>query len=205
MPGLSLDSDPPRKMTSREKDSPLDAESLYQVAVKALARRARSSNEIRLLLAKKKADKKDIEAALRRLRENGYLDDPRFARAFAASRLQNDLHGKVRVRRDLLARRVHPEVIQAALDSAYEGVEEGELLRQYLRRKVRRSRLPDKPSAWATLYRQLLRAGFRSATIVRELKNMLPGPLSKGPHSEAVSWEELLESLAEPSEAEPEI
>ena len=185
-------------------EKPKSGDALYESAVKSLARRARSSNEIRLLLAKKKASKKDIESVLKRLQDNGYLDDARFARAFASSRLQNDLHGQARVRRDLAARRVRPDLIQAALDAVYEGVEEGELLRQYLRRKVRHSRLPDKPSAVANLYRRLLRAGFRSATIVRELQKMLPGRLSKGSHAESASWEELLESLAEPSEWESE-
>ncbi|MBI4442011.1 MAG: RecX family transcriptional regulator [Acidobacteria bacterium] len=165
-------------MTSRHSSSAPDADSLYEATVKALARRARSSGELRQYLLKRHATKTQIEAILKRLRENGYLDDARFARAFAASRLQNDLHGPVRVGRDLAARRVRPEIARQALDAAYEGIDEGELLSQYLRRKAGRSRLPDKPSALATLYRRLLRAGFRSATIVRELRRLLPEPPS---------------------------
>ena len=192
-------------MIPRNSSSAPDADSLYEAAVKALARRARSSGELRQYLLKRHATKTQIEAVLKRLRENGYLDDTRFARAFAASRLQNDLHGPARVSRDLAARRVHPEIARAALDAAYEGIDEGELLRRYLRRKVGRSRLPGKPSAVATLYRRLLRAGFRSATIVRELRRLLPEPLSKGRVPlEAVCWEELLESLTDSSESESE-
>ena len=192
-------------MTPRKSSSPPDADSLYEATVKALARRARSSGELRQYLLKRHATNTQMEAVLKRLRENGYLDDARFARAFAASRLQTDLHGSARVGRDLAARRVHPEIAREALAAAYEGIDEGELLRRYLRRKVGRSRLPDKPSAVDTLYRRLLRAGFRSATIVRELRKMLPGPLSKGhTPSENTNWEELLESLAETDESESE-
>ena len=177
---------------------------LYEAAVKALARRARSSGELRALLAKKKASRKDMDAVLKRLQEHGYLDDARFARDFATFRLRNDLQGPARVQRDLAARRVHPDLVHEAIGAAYEGVEEGELLRRHIRRKLRLTKPPEKPSALASLYRRLLRAGFRSATIVRELKRMFPGPLSQRHRMpEASSWEELLNSLAEPDESEP--
>ena len=192
-------------MTSRKSSSALDADSLYESAVKALARRARSSGQMRELLRKRKADKKDIEAVVQRLKENGYLDDTRFARAFVAARLENDLHGQARVRRDLKARRVRPELIEAALQRGFEAVDEGQLLRNYLRRKVRLSRPLNKPSAVAALYRRLLRAGFRSDTIVRELKGLLGGSLYQAPAAtEPVRWDELLDSLPETPDPESE-
>lgn len=181
-----------------------DPDSLYEIAVRALARRARSSGEVRLVLQKRQASKTQIDAILRRLRENGYLDDARFARFFVAARLENDLHGQRRVRQDLRARQVHPEVIEEAIASGYEKVDESALLRRYLKRKVRFSRALLKPSAMASLYRRLLRAGFASATIVRELKKILRGrPSQDRAETDPALWEEWLDSLAEPSESEP--
>ena len=192
-------------MTSRKSSSALDADSLYESAVKALARRARSSGEMRELLRKRQAGKAEIEAVVQRLKENGYLDDARFARAFVAARLENDLHGQARVRRDLKARRVRPELIEAALQRGFEAVDEGQLLRNYLRRKVRLSRPLNKPSAVTALYRRLLRAGFRSDTIVRELKGLLGGSLYQAPAAtEPVRWDELLDSLPETPDPESE-
>jgi len=192
-------------MTFRKSSSALDADSLYESAVKALARRARSSGQMRELLRKRKADKKDIEAVVQRLKENGYLDDARFARAFVAARLENDLHGQARVRRDLAARRVKPEIAEAALQRGFEAVDEGQLLRNHLRRKVRLSRPLNKPSAVAALFRRLLRAGFRSDTIVRELKGLLGGSLYQAPAAtEPVRWDELLDSLPETPDPESE-
>ena len=204
----SVDSDPRGKKISRKSTYNVDADSLYETAVRALSRGARSSGEIRQLLAKKKASKPDMDAVLKRLRENGYLDDARFARSFVAARLEDRLQGKARVRRDLAARRVRPDLIQQAVEQTYKEVDEGELLRQYIRRKLRFAHPPEKPSAVATLYRRLLRAGFRSDTIVRELKGMLPGPLFRGrstyQESHAGGWEELLDSLSEGPEDERE-
>jgi len=152
-----------------------DEKALYEIAVRALARRARSTNEMRALLEKRKAEKKDIDAVLARLRENGYLNDARLARSFVASRIENERQGSRRVRRDLAARRVHPEVIAKAIGSGYEDVDERELLRSYLRRKLRLTKPPQKPSAVASLYRRLLRAGFASDTIVKELQGLMKG------------------------------
>ncbi|MBI2817983.1 MAG: RecX family transcriptional regulator [Acidobacteria bacterium] len=181
---------------------PPSGEKLYESAVRALARRARSSGEVRQLLARKKATKSQIEEILHRLRENGYLDDARFARHFAATRVEGNLHGKARVRRDLAARRLKPQIADEAVKKAFEGVNETELLREYIRRKVRMSQPPTKPTAVAALHRRLLRAGFSSATIIQELKRILQSPLLKAraTDAEAPSWDELLDSLSEISD-----
>jgi regulatory protein len=188
-----------------EKAAEQTFEILFGAAVRALARRARSSGEIRALLARRKAAKSDIEAVIHRLREHGYLDDARFARTFVASRIENRLEGKTRVRRDLAARRVNPKIADEAVRHGFEGVDEAELLRQYLERKLRLGKPLDratplgaaKPSAVQSLYRRLLRAGFRSDTIVGELKRLLRGAK---PQMDVGS----LDSLAEPEEPESE-
>src|SRR5688572_4685069 len=110
-------------LRSADKPAP-DEKALYEIAVRALGRRARSVNELRVLLERRKAAKGDIDAVLARLREHGYLDDARFARAFVTSRIDNERQGSRRVQRDLAARRVHPEVIQQAVHAGYEEVDE---------------------------------------------------------------------------------
>ena len=197
---------------------PPTTEKLYEGAVRALARRARSSGEMRQLLSKNKATSAQIEEILHRLRENGYLDDARFARYYAASRLENDLHGKARVRRDLAAKRLKPEIADAALGKTFENVDEHELLRQYLRRKVRISKPLSNPATVASLYRRLLRAGFSSATIVQELKKLhvpmgagrMPGrepgrEQRRVDDADVPSWDELLDSISEASDTEADI
>ena len=192
-------------MSPGKGQSDRGVEWLYEVAVRALGRRARSSGEVRALLARRKAARADIEAVVHRLKQNGYLDDARFARAFVSSRIENRLEGKMRVRRELAARRVKPELADEAVRRGFEGMDEAALLRQYLQRKLRVSKPLSKPSAVQSLFRRLLRAGFRSDTIVGELKRLLRGPLSKAAASdEPVRWEELLDSLPETQEPESE-
>ncbi len=195
-------------MTSSQSDSNTTIEKLYEAAVKALGRSARSTAEIRSLLEKREASKKKIETVLRRLRENGYLDDARFARWFVSARIVNELQGPVRVRQDLERRGVSPEIVRKAVDSGYHEVDEAGLLRRHIARKLRPSRPFSKPSAVVSMHRRLLRAGFASDTIVRELKRMLRAALSRSrPKTDPADWEkwdELLESLSEIFEPEAE-
>ncbi len=195
-----------RGKSQKQKPVP-DERALYEIAVKALARRARSSGEMRQLLGRRKAAKEVIESVIARLREHGYLDDTRFARAFVSSRIENDRQGSRRVERDLAARRVHPEIIRAAVAAGYEDVEERELLRDYLRRKIRLTKPPAKASALASLYRRLLRAGFSSGAIVKELRGLMPrtarGASKPGEAGiDPEKWREWVESLADLPEIE---
>jgi len=204
-----------QKSRKGTKPPATDQESLYDAAVRALARRARATGEMRALLLRRKAAQADVEAVIQRLRDHGYLDDARFARSFVASRVENDLHGRVRVRRDLAARRVHPEVAETAVRGAFDTLDEAKLLREHLRRKIRISQHLEKPAKVQALHRRLLRAGFRSDTIVGELKRLLrvssQHSLGEGGddakrHRDVVSlrWDELLDSLAETDEPESE-
>jgi regulatory protein len=196
---------------------PPSGEQLYETAVRALGRQARSVNEVRMLLQRKRATKAQIEEILHRLKENGYLDDAKFAQYFAQRRLDSDLHGPARVRRDLAAKRLKPEIADEAVKKTFEDVDQTKLLREYIRRKVHLSKPLTKPSTVHSLHQRLLRAGFRSATIIQELRRMLASPLLKGfnagglgagrsnsgadPDAEPPSWNELLDSLSEVSEA----
>jgi regulatory protein len=198
-----------RKKQANPKPAP-DETVAYEIAVRALARRAHSTGEMRALLERRRAVKQDIDAVIARLREHGYLDDTRFARAFVAARIENDRQGARRVERDLAARRVHPEVIRKAVSAGYDEVDERELLRDYLRRKVQLTKPPAKASAVASLYRRLLRAGFSSATIVQELQGLMqamPRRKSPGGDSPAIDpakWQEWVDSLVDLPELEDE-
>ena len=60
----------------------------WAAALKILASRARSENQLReLLLAKPWADREAVEDCITRLKELGYVNDSRFAHSYASSRL----------------------------------------------------------------------------------------------------------------------
>lgn len=155
---------PPRK---------LNADELWDYAVRALGARAHSTGELTVKLRNRAARSEDIEVVLGRLKDVGYLNDRRFAESFASTRLQDQRLGRMRVLRDLRARRVAPAVAEQTVKRVYEGVEEAELIDEYLRRKLRideRPQLLADDKGLASAFRRLLRAGFSRGASIRALK-----------------------------------
>jgi len=148
-------------------------EEAYEYAVGALGRRMRSVAELKRLLRRRIDTETEygqtlVELVIRRLKNQGYLNDAQYAAAYSAFRRDNEKFGRRRVITDLKAKGVHGEVIAKAVDSAYEEVNEEKLARDYLRRK--RIKKPRDRKDAARIFRHLARAGFGSKTIFSILK-----------------------------------
>jgi regulatory protein len=155
----------PRKTDSED--------ALYTYAVEALGRRMRTVAELkRLLRPRVDADTEYgqtlVELVIRRLKDQGYLNDARYAAAYSSLRRDNEKFGRRRVISDLKAKGVHAEVIDKAVDATYDDINEERQAREYLRRK--RIAKPRDQKQVARVFRQLMRAGFGSKTIFAILK-----------------------------------
>ena len=130
----------------------LDSEDeLYNAAVRALMRRGHSTSEMNKLLTRRCDNELLVRVVLARLRENGQLDDARYAQQFVRQRTEIRRQGKFRITRDLRAHGVADEHIERKLKLTRGEIDE---------RKI------------ASLYRSLLRAGFAPDLIRRELQAM---------------------------------
>jgi regulatory protein len=141
---------------------------LYDYAIGALARRSRSVAELKRLLRNRvEADtefgKTLVELIIVRLKDQGYLNDARYAAAYSSYRRDTEKFGRRRIETDLKTKGVHGDVIAKAVASAYEDVKEEDLARAYLRRK--RLEKPKDQKQTARIFRNLMRAGFGSKTI----------------------------------------
>ena len=146
---------------------------LYEYALGALGRRMRSVAELKRLLRNRveagtELGEALVELIIRRLKDNGFLNDAKYAAAYSSFRRDNEKYGRRRVITDLKVKGVHGEVIEKAVTSAYEDVNEEKLARDYLRRK--RLAKPKNQKEAARIFRQLMRAGFVSKTIFTILK-----------------------------------
>jgi len=153
----------------------LDNESeLYQYAIGALARRMRSVAELKRLLRNRVDIETEIgqtliELVTRRLKDQGYLNDAKYAAAYSAFRRDNERFGRRRVITDLKAKGVVSDVLEKAVDASFAEVDEEQQAREYLRRK--RLPKPQDQNQAARIFRQLMRAGFGSKTIFKILRN----------------------------------
>ena len=141
---------------------------LYEYAVGALGRRMRSVAELKRLLRKRvEADteigKTLVELVIRRLKDQGYLNDAKYAATYSTLRRDNEKFGRRRVVTELKARGVHGEVIDKAVDETFVEVNEEKQAREFLRRK--RLQKPRDNKDTARIFRQLMRAGFGAKTI----------------------------------------
>ncbi len=143
---------------------------LYDVAVQALMRRAHSVHEMKQKLERRSDNKLLVQVVMARLKENGKIDDARYAKQFARQRTEVRKQGKFRVARDLRARGVPDRHIEAALREAAEDTDEGAMVRQRIERKLRAYRGEIDEKKMASIYGSLLRAGFSADVVRRELK-----------------------------------
>ncbi len=147
---------------------------LYEYALGALGRRMRTVAELkRLLRARVDADseygKTLIELVVRRLKDNGYLNDAKYAAAYSAFRRDNEKYGRRRIITDLKIKGVVGEVLEKAVNDSFAQVDEEKQAREYLHRK--RLKKPENQKQAARIFRQLVRAGFGSKTIFKILRN----------------------------------
>jgi regulatory protein len=160
---------------SRPKKRSYSEDELYEYAVGALARRMRTVAELKRSFRARVEDAESecgqtlIELVIRRLKDRGYLNDSQYAAYFSSLRRDNQKFGRRRVITDLKIKGVHAEVIEKAVEAAFDGVSEEKQAREYLRRK--RMVKPKDQKATARIFRQLLRAGFGTKTIFKILKS----------------------------------
>ncbi len=152
---------------------PLSEAALYDYALGALGRRMRTTAELRRLMRlrveKGETGEARMDAVIRRLMENRYLDDRSFAADYTRLRQEGAKFGRRRVQQDLQHKGVDGEVVAATLETAYAHVDEEALARQFLERK--RMRKPENEKESARVMRRLIAAGFSMTIVYKILRN----------------------------------
>ena len=159
---------------SRPKRRQYSEDELYEYAVASLARRMRTVAELKRQMRARIEEPESeyaetlVELVIRRLKDQAYLNDSNYAAYYSSMRRDNQKFGRGRVITELKTRGVHAAVIEKAVDTAYDGVNEEKQARDYLRKK--RMEKPKDQKQTARVFRQLARAGFRTKTIFTILK-----------------------------------
>ena len=101
-----------------------------QLAVRALARRDRTTAQVATVLTAKGASPTLVRSVVRRLTSLKYLDDAAFAARWADRRLARMPMGRARLQEELLATGCPEQVVRAALEAGYRKVSERDLAMQ---------------------------------------------------------------------------
>jgi regulatory protein len=155
----------------REPGAPASPEAVRREAIRLLGRRDYTARELTRRLTDRGFLPADIEAALTRLRDEGLQDDRRAAASHARVAAEVKGRGPLRIRRELEARGVAPDVAASLTAASGAGDLEAALTRLLARRRLSR---PVPPADRQRLFLQLVRRGFPASAVAAALR--LPPP-----------------------------
>jgi regulatory protein len=111
----------------------------FDKALEALARRPRSTQELRRWLVQRAHAREDVGAAIDRLTGLGYLNDAEYARSFVRLRAGERALSRRRIRAELAGRGVAGELAEEAITEvmAEQGIDDRMLVEVAARKKMR--------------------------------------------------------------------
>jgi regulatory protein len=144
----------------------------YDRALNMLALRARSSRELRRQLVRKGEPSDQVDAAIARLHAAGFLDDGAFARQFARSKAVGAGMSRLRIQQELGRRGVAREIGEGAIADVFEEeqLDEGAVVAQAARKKLRSLKNLDAETRRRRLYAFLARRGYDLDDIRRAIQ-----------------------------------
>lgn len=149
-------------------------------AVKLLAAKPRSVGELRERLLEKNWTEEAIVAdVLAKLAEYGYLDDEKYARDLAMSKLRQKPQGKRRLKQALSQKPLSQENIEAALGSAFEKMPEADLIDAAIEKRLRLRGTPETREDSKKFFDHLLRQGFDFDLIRSKMNELRKDPVNE--------------------------
>ena len=144
--------------------------SAKSMALKYLAYRDRSINELVQYLEKKEHTSSTIQETIKYLENLNYLDDQRFAMEWSRSRVEGEKFGKERVGHELSAKGVAPHIIETTLDTLYDANPEKDLALACASKKLATLHGLEPQKKARRLAHYLQRRGFSADIIYETLK-----------------------------------
>lgn len=147
----------------------------YDRALNLLAFQARSARDLRRRLVQKGEPAEHVDRAIERLTAQGLLDDAQFARQLARSKVASQGASRRRLQQEMFKRGVAREVADEAIAEVYEDeqVDEGVLVEEVARKKVRSLAKLDPEARRRRLYAFLARRGYEGEAIRRAMRAVL--------------------------------
>ena len=142
--------------------------------LRLLSRRIYSRYEISKKLNSKEYPKNIISNLIFWLESNNYINDELFANMWAQFRLQNKPIGRYKLNQELKIKGIKQEIIQKVIDKTYNEIDEINLARNLIEKKVESAKIKNIKIDPKKIYNLLLRRGFSgevSKNIYNELNN----------------------------------
>ncbi len=154
------------------KDRRRSRERTMHRAIRLLAAKPRSVKELRIrLLEKLWTDKEIVDEVIEKLEEYKYLDDEQFASDTALSKLRQKPQGARKLRQTLSRKQLDKDVVETAIQTAFEKMPEEELIIKAMKKRIRLKGVPQTREEMKKFNDHLLRQGFSYGLIRENFKN----------------------------------
>jgi regulatory protein len=156
------------KLWQKKSEAPQTTDEILYKIEKFCAFRERCTKEVVLKLRELNTPKDTIDIILNCITNDGFLNDERFAHAYANGKFQINHWGKIRIQLELRHRNIPEKIIQDALDSIPHN--------QYLHQlqtliKKKTTQFQSDPQPRQKVVKALLQAGFEPELIFIHLQN----------------------------------
>lgn len=121
------------------------------------ARSEHSERDVRRKCYEWQVPSEYVEELITSLRARSFIDDERFARAFARDKHRFSSWGRIRIEQELKQHRISTEIIRSVLSELFEELDEYEGLLKVLQAKRRQLKAQDSPRKH---YEQMMRYGL---------------------------------------------
>ena len=138
-----------------------------------LSKRFYTKKEIVDKLKMKKYEPEIISEVVKEFEEEGFLNDKRYARAYAADSVNFKSAGKRFVQMKLLQKGVEKDIIEGALEYAYKDTDEFKLAYELAERRYKNYRKKDKVKEAKRMQGFLVRKGYNFDTVMKVIKKLM--------------------------------
>jgi len=170
----------PRRPPGPREKPVLDAKAAKLAAFDLLARKAWSGRELTQRLKRRGAPDVTARVVVADLVARGYVDDAAFARWWAEARARGRKVGSMRLRRELLAKGIPPDLAAAAVGAAFDEMPEAERALDAARRRLPALLRGQPGRAPARLRDYLMRRGYPPGVAASITKRLLADRLPDG-------------------------
>ena len=125
-------------LTDRKLDNILVADNQQKIldyALNLLSYRMRSKVELMQRLKRKKFNEDGIYSVMEKLETKGYVDDQKFAGAFAREKVRRKLIGPMALRSEFSVHMLDPDILEYTLKKTYDEFPEHTLMDQLLKKR----------------------------------------------------------------------
>lgn len=145
-------------------------EAAFRAMTLLCARREYCTYDIREKLRTRELSPDETSAILERLQQEGYINDARYARAYAHDKLLYDGWGRIKIAQSLRLKHIADSLVQEALDELSEE-QYLETLRRVVRSKQRSVKGKTPYETRQKLARSVINRGFEPSIVFKEIGN----------------------------------